>query len=188
MTKILKSASIPSFHIPHTVSCPLLLPLLPSFTSVFTLHTQQLLFSHHVRCSSTIFGSFPSVLHLPSSPGDTDPHRFNTDSSISRFTLPLLFPIMSSEAVTSKEERTGSITASHGRRGWTSSICIYIASSWAEKEGGEDEELGRGGRFSVQKCLLISILHIHECPVDNEREDGGDRGSVSDVSPALLQQ
>lgn len=57
--------------------------------------------------------------------------------------------------------------ASHSRRGWTSSICIYTASPWAEKEGGGDGELGRGGWPGIRNVfceVFILILHIHECP------------------------
>lgn len=70
------------------------------------------------------------------------------------------------------------MSVSRGGGGWTSSIHIYIASFWAETEGGEDEELGR---VSVQKCLfvrlLILILRIHECPAVGRRAER--RGGMS---------
>lgn len=43
-----------------------------------------------------------------------------------------------------------------------------------------DGVVGLGSEMSFVR-LLISILHIHEFPDDNEREEGRDRDSVSSV-------
>lgn len=71
--------------------------------------------------------------------------------------------------VSSKEERTGSVDAFHGRRGWTSFICIYTTSSFGGGRGRRGWRVGQRWSVSVQKCLFvwpfISTLHIHEFPV-----------------------
>lgn len=122
-----------------------------------------------------IFGSFlpPSSIshHLPSTLIHTDSAYLHVSSPVSHHVC--------LDAVTFKrrgeQDQSPRLVAEGAGHHL---FCIYIASSWAEKEGGGDEELGQGGSVSAQKRLLISILHIHECPVDNEREEGGSIRSV----------
>ncbi len=47
-----------------------------------------------------------------------------------------------------------------------------------ERMKSQDGAVGLSSEMSFVR-LLISILHIHECPADSEKEDGGDRGSIS---------
>ena len=58
----------------------------------------------------------------------------------------LLFLIRSTKAVASGEERTGSVAASRGRRGWTSLVVFTLPPPGQRGAGGEDEELALGGR------------------------------------------
>lgn len=130
------------------MSCPLLLPLLPSFTS-FPHPTSPLSSSMPWDDHLSSLSISPRVPVKPMLTGPSLIHHL-----LSHFMILLLFPIRSSGTVSSKEERTGSITASHGRRGWTSFICIYTASSLVEKEGVKDEELEGKVSILVQKCLF----------------------------------
>lgn len=129
-------------HLPHSVSCPLTAspsPLLHFFSSP------------NVTSSGMTFGSFTCLSHHVSVKAKLTGPTMTPPPS--HFMILLLFPSKSSGTVSLKEERTGSITASHGRRGWTSFIRIYTASSLAEKEGVKDEELGGRALVLVQKCL-----------------------------------
>ena len=162
--KILKSASVAStFLILCPVPCSSPSPLLNFFFS-----PQRLVFSRHVLVRVPRWSLGLSPFRPPSPIIPQDPHGFQhrlvyllpSSSCCFFFFFPPPLPV-SPLVSRQKEERTGSIAASRGRRGcWTSSICIYIASSWAEKEGGEDEELGRGGGRSRFRNVFCEASHI----------------------------
>lgn len=86
-----------------------------------------------------------------------------------QFQCPLtrLPPVLArSEADSSKEERTGSIDAFHGRRGAGHHLFVFTSSPPSVQK--EDEE-GMGRTEMSLVSFLISRLRIREFPGDSER-------------------
>lgn len=126
------------------MSCPRLLPLLPSLTSVFT-PTHHLLFPHH---SPAFLGDLWVFPVRPPSPFISDPH---TDSSH----LLSYFPSCPQKLSRQKEERTGSVTASHAGRG-LDIIYLYLHRLLLGGEGGR-----RGWRVRDGAVGLGSEMFSH---------------------------
>lgn len=140
-----------------------------------------------------ISGSIPL---RPPSPIISQRHRstqfLNADSSTSSPALCFPLPVMSFRSRrVEKEERTGSIAASRGRRGWTSSIFVFTLPPPGRRRREErmksrDGAVGLGSEMSF--CCEASHIDTSysrvSCCKSKEKKDRG--GNISSVCPALF--